>query len=68
MTINRTTLENGNTQFEEYKASSNAPYLGQELELPMWGPYTAMRVRVVSITQHPHYRNTVLVEAEPVKS
>jgi hypothetical protein len=67
MTINRTTLENGNTQFEDFTASSNAPYIGQELELPISGPYTAMRVRVISVTPHLRYANIVVAEAETIR-
>jgi hypothetical protein len=50
MTINRQQLENGNIQFEDYAQSSRAPFIGQQLVLPMCASgWTVGRFEVIAI-------------------
>jgi hypothetical protein len=67
MTINRVTLENGNVQFEDYAASSAAPFVGMAMELPMCASgWTVGRFEVIGVSPHPVDANMVVAEARRV--
>lgn len=66
MTINRKHISDDYITFEDYKAC--AMNVGQHMELPMGGPYTAKRFVVSSVERHPTKHDMVTCFARAVVS